>query len=112
MGRLDEQLEVMEAVEAEASVGRPRQIGGLAHPVALVGSLHNDAAALLTRFLLVASGFLLAYPETVSNLVDLGLLVPTVILGRYAAKVIARPTAAAAAAAAEPIPPPDFKSPD
>ena len=72
---------------------------GLQGHLVLVGSLHNDTAALLTRLLLVVSGLLLAYPETVSNLIGLGLLVPTVILGRYAAKVIARPTAAAASAA-------------
>jgi TRAP transporter 4TM/12TM fusion protein len=70
---------------------------GLQGHLVLIGSLHNDAMALLTRLLLIASGLLLAYPEAVSNYIGLGLLVPTVILGRFAAKVIARPTAAEAA---------------
>ena len=71
---------------------------GLQGHLVLVGSLHNNPTALLTRLLLVASGLLLAYPETVSNYVGLGVLVPTVLLGRFATKVIARATLAATAA--------------
>jgi len=48
-----------------------------------VGALHNDHPSLLARVLLVCSGGLLAYPEMISNVVGLVLLVPTVMLGLW-----------------------------
>lgn len=59
---------------------------GLQGHLVLIGSLHNHALALVTRLMLIVAGLLLAYPEMISNLVGLGLMVPAAILGKVAAK--------------------------
>ena len=68
---------------------------GLQGYLVLVGSLHNDVLALLTRILLIAAGLLLAYPEMTSNLVGLGLMVPAALLGKFAARPALSPATSA-----------------
>ncbi|MCZ6628189.1 MAG: TRAP transporter large permease subunit, partial [SAR324 cluster bacterium] len=55
---------------------------GLQGYLVKVGVLAADPLSLLTRALCVASGLLLAFPETVSNWVGLSLVVPVVVLGK------------------------------
>ncbi|MCZ6558912.1 MAG: TRAP transporter large permease subunit, partial [SAR324 cluster bacterium] len=70
---------------------------GLQGYLVKVGVLAADPLSLLTRALCVASGLLLAFPETVSNWVGLSLVVPVVVLG----KVVNRGKSPASALAAE-----------
>jgi len=52
----------------------------------LMGSMNNDVLGLIARLMLIAAGLLLAYPEMVSNLVGLGIMVPAALLARIASK--------------------------
>ncbi|MCZ6533320.1 MAG: TRAP transporter large permease subunit, partial [SAR324 cluster bacterium] len=70
---------------------------GLQGYLVKVGVLAADPLSLLTRALCVASGLLLAFPETVSNWVGLLLVVPVVVLG----KIVNRGKSPASALAAE-----------
>lgn len=68
---------------------------GLQGHLVLMGSMNNDALGLLARFMLIASGLLLAFPEMTSNLVGLGLMLPAAALARLAGKRHQRPVLAA-----------------
>ncbi|MEL0110521.1 MAG: TRAP transporter fused permease subunit [Rickettsiales bacterium] len=59
---------------------------GLQGHLVLMGSMNNDVLGLIARFMLIAAGLLLAYPEMVSNLVGLGIMVPAALLARIASK--------------------------
>ena len=74
-------LEVIYEV-ATAVFGVTLIASGLQGYLVRVGALEADVLSLITRVLLIASGLLLAYPENVSNWIGLGLLVPTVMLGK------------------------------
>ncbi len=67
---------------------------GLQGHLVLMGSMYNDALALLARFMLIASGLLLAYPEMTSNLAGLGLALPSAALARLASKRYPEPVLA------------------
>jgi TRAP transporter 4TM/12TM fusion protein len=75
-----------------AIVGVTLIAAGLQGYLLSVGALHNNALALSVRTILVASGLLIAYPETTSNAVGALLLVPAVLLGKFAQRgVVAAP---------------------
>ncbi len=59
---------------------------GLQGHLVLMGSMNNDVLGLIARIMLIAAGLLLAYPEMVSNLVGLGIMVPAALLARIASK--------------------------
>jgi TRAP transporter 4TM/12TM fusion protein len=67
---------------ATALAGVTLIASGLQGHMILVGSLGNRAAPLVARACLIAAGLLLAYPETISNLIGLVVLVPGIGLAR------------------------------
>jgi len=77
-----------------AIVGIGLIAAGLQGHLVLMGSMHNDALALLARFMLIASGLLLAYPEMTSNLIGLGLALPSAGLAKLASKRYPEPVLA------------------
>jgi TRAP-type uncharacterized transport system fused permease subunit len=64
---------------------------GLQGHLVLMGSMNNDPLSLVARFMLIASGLLLAFPEMMSNLVGLGLMLPAAALARKASKRNSKP---------------------
>ena len=71
---------------ATAIVGVTIIASGLQGYLLMAGAFGTSALALLTRLLLIIAGLLIAYPETVSNIVGALMLIPTILIGKVSQK--------------------------
>lgn len=67
---------------ATAMLGVSLLASGLQGYMVGIGPLRNELSSLATRALLIIGGLLLAYPEMITNVVGLVLLLPAVVIGK------------------------------